>query len=115
MSEFVEYLNEVFEAFGPVSARRMFGGYGIYHEGLMFGLVAEDTLYLKADGVNAPRFERLGLGKFEYLKAGRVMHIAYYRAPAEVMEDRDQAALWARGAYEAALRAKRPGANKIPR
>lgn len=107
MSEFVDYLNEVFERFGPVTARRMFGGYGIYRDGLMFALVADDTLYLKADGVNSPMFERLGLGKFEYLKAGKVMHIAYYQAPAEVMEDREQAAMWARGAYEAALRAHR--------
>ena len=105
MSEFIEYLNEVFEFFGPVAARKMFGGYGIYRDGLMFGLVQDDTLYLKADAENAPHFEKLGLGKFEYLKAGKVMNIAYYQAPAEVMEDREQAAVWARRSFEAALRA----------
>jgi DNA transformation protein len=71
----------------------------------MFGLVADDTLYLKADAENAPHFEKLGLGKFEYMKGGKVMKIAYYQAPAEVMEDREQAAAWARRSLEAALRA----------
>lgn len=41
MNEFVEYLKEVFREFGPVSARRMFGGHGIFFDGLMIGLVAD--------------------------------------------------------------------------
>lgn len=105
MSEFVEYLHEVFERFGPITARRMFGGYGIYHNGLMFALVSDDTLYLKADAENASHFEKAGLGKFEYAKDGKIMRISYYLAPAEILEDRDEAALWARRSYEAALRA----------
>lgn len=105
MSEFVEYLNEMFEFFGPVNARKMFGGYGLYHDGLMFGLVTDDMLYLKADVENAHQFEKLGLGKFEYMKGNKVMKISYYQAPAEVMEDREQAAMWARSSFDAALRA----------
>ena len=49
MSEYVEYLKEVFSEFGSVEPRRMFGGYGIFHKGLMFALVADNALYLKAD------------------------------------------------------------------
>ena len=63
MNEFVDYLHEVFELFGPIRARKMFSGYGIYHNGLMFGLVAGDTLYLKADAENANHFEKEGLGR----------------------------------------------------
>ncbi len=58
MSEFVDYLKEVFEQFGQIRARKMFGGYGIYHDGVMFGLVADDTLYLKADENTAPYFKQ---------------------------------------------------------
>ena len=108
MNEFIEYLHEVFELFGPITARRMFGGYGIYHEGLMFGLVSNDTLYLKADAGNAGHFDKEGLGKFEYQKGGKVMKIAYYQAPAEILEDREQAAEWACRSYAAALRAQKP-------
>ena len=108
MSEYVEYLKEVFEQFGSVTIRKMFGGYGIYHNGLMFALVSDDMLYLKADEVNAGDFEKLGLGQFEYSKSGRTVKLSYYRAPDEIMEDREEAAVWARRSYEAALRARSP-------
>ena len=106
MNEFVDYLHEVFELFGPIRARKMFSGYGIYHDGLMFGLVAADTLYLKADAKNANHFEKEGLGKFQYRNGERVVKMSYYRAPAGIMEDREEAATWARRSFEAALRSQ---------
>ncbi|RST55605.1 TfoX/Sxy family protein [Variovorax sp. MHTC-1] len=104
MSEFVRSLHEVFERFGRIEARRMFGGHGIYHEGRMFGLVARDTLYLKTDPQSAAHFDRLRLPAFEYTRQGKTMQMSYREAPAEVFDDRDEAALWARRAWEAALR-----------
>jgi DNA transformation protein len=107
MSEYVEYLKEVFEEFGTVTIRKMFGGYGIYYKGLMFALVSDDMLYLKADGENSEYFRKAGLGQFEYDKNGRVVKMSYYQAPDEIMEDREEAAVWARRSYEAALRAQK--------
>lgn len=104
MSEYVAYLQEVFERFGAVSARRMFGGYGLYHEGRMFGLVVDDTLYLKADAESVGEFEACGLGPFEYVREGKAVRLSYYRAPDDMLEDRELAALWARRAFAAALR-----------
>lgn len=106
-SEFVDYLSEVFESFGPISARRMFGGYGIYHDGLMFGLVAYDVLYLKADAETAQRFEDEGLAKFEYVKQGKPMRLSYYSAPEIIFDDPDEARAWASLAFEAALRSRK--------
>ncbi|HQT27200.1 MAG TPA: TfoX/Sxy family protein [Burkholderiales bacterium] len=107
MNEFAEYLHEVFSWFGPISVRRMFGGYGLFREGLMFGLVSDDTLYLKADEENAGRFEKLGLGQFGYRRRDRLVTLSYYMAPAEILEDSEQAAIWARSAFEAACRSRR--------
>jgi DNA transformation protein and related proteins len=104
MSEYVEFLHEVFERFGPITARKMFGGYGLYHNGLMFALVADDTLYMKADAEIVGFFEKAGSGPFEYDKNGKVMKMSYYLAPDEIMENHEQAAVWARRSYEAALR-----------
>ncbi|GGY01550.1 hypothetical protein GCM10007160_31840 [Litchfieldella qijiaojingensis] len=115
MSEYTDNLRDVFEWFGPITVRRMFGGYGIYHEGLMFALVSDETLYLKADEANVGDFEREGLGPFEYNKGGKVVRIAYYQAPEELFEDHELAAAWARRSFEAALRAqagKRKSARK---
>ena len=107
MYEFVDYLHEVFELFGPIRARKMFSGYCIYHNGLMFGLVAGDTLYLKADAENANHIEKEGLGRFEYRDGERVVNMFYCRAPAGIMEDQEEAAIWARRSFEAALRSQR--------
>ena len=113
MSQFAEYLHEVFERIGPIRIRKMFGGYGVYREGLMFGLVADDTLYLKADATNARYFEELGLGPFEYRNHGKTIRMSYYQAPDGIMDDREQAAIWARRSVAAALRARAP--RKISR
>lgn len=104
MSEYIEYLREVFEDFGPITARKMFGGYGIYHDGLMFGLVADDTLYLKVDAENLVWFEEEGLEPFMYEKNGRSVKMPYHLAPDDIMDDRELAAVWARRSFEAALR-----------
>ena len=44
---FIELLVDTLSGLGPVSVRRMFGGAGVYADGVMFGLVADDTLYLR--------------------------------------------------------------------
>jgi len=106
MSEFVEYLEAVFEQFGHIHSRRIFGGYGIYHDGVMFALVADNTLYLKGDATTAEYFEAKGLGQFEYDKGEKIVKITYYQAPEEVFDDPEAAAHWAGLAYEVALRAK---------
>ncbi|AMK78761.1 MULTISPECIES: TfoX/Sxy family protein [Methylomonas] len=106
MSEFIAYLPEVFELFGTIQIRKMFGGYGVYHDGLMFALVADETLYLKADAENAKFFEEQGLAQFAYQREGKMAKMSYYQAPAEFMEDREQAELWARRSYDAARRAQ---------
>lgn len=106
MSEFADYLKELFADLGPISVRKMFGGYGVYHDGLMFGLVDDDTLYLKADELSAAYFESKGLPRFEYQKGAKIVKMSYYLAPEEILENPEEALIWARRAYDAALRAK---------
>ena len=107
MTEFVDYLREAFREFGPVTSRRMFGGHGIFFDGLMIGLVADDTLYLKADAKTAPVFIDHGLSQFEYKKGDKMVGMSYYLAPEETLEDPSEMRTWAERAYEAALRSKK--------
>ena len=107
VNEFVEHLNEVFRLFGAIHSRHMFGGYGIYHQGLMFGLVANDTLYLKTHAVSAPQFSEAGCVPFEYTKNGTTMRMSYASAPIEIFDDPEMARDWASLAYAAALRSKK--------
>ena len=108
MSGFTDHLNEVFGAFGPITTRRMFGGHGVWHQGLMIGLVAGGTLYLKVDEETREQFEARGLGPFEYARKGKTVALSYYRAPEEMLESPGDAVEWARLAYAAALRGVRP-------
>lgn len=105
MSEFVEYLHEVFVEFGPIRSRKMFGGHGIYHHDLMFGLVADDELFLKTDKDNVAMFEELNLEPFEFETKDKVIKMSYYRAPEEIYDDPEVARDWANSAFDAALRA----------
>ena len=112
MSEFVDSLHEVFAQFGAISTKRMFGGYGIYHDSLMFGLVADDVLYLKADEKSSVEFVQRGLSPFEYAKGGKIITMSYYAAPEEVFDAPEQAREWATLAFDAALRAKKTQVRK---
>lgn len=102
--EFVASLADVFARFGVIQVKAMFGGQGVYHDGLMFALVADDVLYLKADAQSAGAFTSRGLEAFAYEKGGRRVRMSYYAAPEEVFDDPDAAREWAARAYGAALR-----------
>ena len=106
MSDFINFLHEVFSDFGSINSRKMFGGYGIYHDGLMFGLVADDTLYLKANETTKQQFIDNDLSPFEYEKGNKKVQMSYYLAPEEIYDDPDEAVYWARLAYQAALNSK---------
>jgi DNA transformation protein len=112
-SEFVEHVLETMRRFGPVEAKSMFGGWGLYHQGLFFALIAEDALYLKTDDENRADFEAHGLEPFVYsMKDGDKLTMSYRQAPEEALESPDVMAEWARRGYAAALRA---AAKKKPR
>jgi len=110
MSEraFVDHLLELLEPFGPVTAKRMFGGYGIFRDGLMFGLVADSVLYFKVDDHNRADFAARELPPFTYLKNNKRVAMSYYQAPAETLDDTEIMIQWAASAYAAAQRAQKP-------
>ena len=101
--EFVCYVVDVMQSIGPVRAKGMFGGHGIFLENLMFALVADGVLYLKADKEIIPEFEGKGLEAFTYGKPGKEFKMSYYQAPGEALEDVEEMNLWANKAYGAAL------------
>ena len=81
-------IRELFRDFGPVSVRRMFGGVGIFAEGLMIALVARDELYLKADAETVASFERESQRPFRYAtKNGEHVLASYWRMPDRLYDD----------------------------
>lgn len=103
--EFTSYVVELMQSIGPVRARGMFGGHGIFLEGLMFGLVADSVLYFKVDKETEKEFKARGLEAFTYNKKGKEFKMSYYQAPEEALEDGQEMNVWANKAYCTALKA----------
>lgn len=116
--DYAQHCLELLHTLGACNARRMFGGYGIYLDGLMFGLIAYERLYLKVDGRSEPQWQAAGGEPFVYDGKGKPVKMSYYTPPAEALESPELMRPWARLALEAALRARaaqpaRPARKKV--
>jgi DNA transformation protein and related proteins len=102
---------------GHVVVRRMFGGGGVFIDGLMIGLIADDQLYLKVDDALRPRFEAAGLVPFTYSKkTGNPVVMNFWQAPDSVLDDPDELRDWGAAALAAARRVhKRATRRSEPR
>jgi DNA transformation protein and related proteins len=103
----VEFVKEQLAAFGTITARAMFGGWCVYCDGVVFGLIANDTLYLKADTVNRPDFEAACLPAFRPFDDQPTV-MSYYLAPPEIFEHAAVRTRWVGGAIEAGRRGVKP-------
>jgi|DewCreStandDraft_4_1066084.scaffolds.fasta_scaffold367069_1 DNA transformation protein len=110
---FRDHVADLLSGFGPVAIRPMFGGAGVYREGVMFALIAYDTLYFKVDDATRGDYERAGLGPFTYEGNDAPVTMSYFQAPPEAMEDGELLIGCARKAFAAALRAR--AAKRRPR
>ena len=101
--EFRAWVLEILGGLSQVTGRSMFGGFGLYRDGLFFALIDGDTLYFKVDDSNRQDFEAAGTGPFRPYGDDRAMQ--YYEVPPEVLEDPDQLRTWAERAVDVARRA----------
>jgi DNA transformation protein and related proteins len=106
-----EFIRELFAPFGPVVVRRMFGGAGLFREGLMFGLEFDGALFLRVDADSIPDFEREGSRPFVYTRAkspGKVgrASTSYWRLPERLYDDPEELAVWAERAFAITQRKK---------
>ena len=106
--EFVDYVIDQLAGWGQVSARRMFGGAGLYRDGAMFGLIADDVVYLKVDDSNRENFTGAGSSAFNpYPEKGNKYVMSYYEIPADVLEDKELLGEWAECALAVAKNKKK--------
>jgi len=112
VSEFVATVCERLAPLGAVSARAMFGGWGLYVDGHFCAIVHRDVLYLKADALSRIEFEAKGSQPFKPFP-DKPMVMSYYEAPAEFFENHQEMRAWGRKALEAALRnRKKPSGRR---
>ena len=112
--DYCDHLIDLLAPWDVVSVRRMFGGYGVYRQGLIFGLVIEDVLYFKADEMNRPDYEAQGCEPFTYEAKGKRISIMYWQVPECALEEPEMLGEWAEKSYQASIRAqqKKPAKKK---
>lgn len=100
---------DLFSGLGPVTIKRMFGGKGVYHDGVIVALEVDGEILLKADAVSAPEFAAAGSRQWVYSgHSGRKpTAMPYWSIPESAVDDPDSMAEWGRKAYEASLRARK--------
>jgi DNA transformation protein len=101
---FLEYVVESLSKYANVKARAMFGGYGLYSDGIMFALVAYDELYFKGDEFNKIFYEEQGSETFKYDAKGKVISMSYYKAISEIYDDEELMKKWLQSGLGASKR-----------
>jgi DNA transformation protein len=98
-----EYVADQLAGVGDVVLKRMFGGVGLYFDGRMFGLIDDDTTYLRVDDATRPEFVKREMPPFHPMRRDpKKVSLNYYQLPAEVLEDSDELVVWAKRAIQAA-------------
>lgn len=112
-AEYRTFVEELFEQTFPIRIRPMFGGAGIYADDVMFGLIADERVYLKADDATRGEFAAEGCGPFIYVAPdGKEMPMGYFALPERLYDEPDEIKAWAMKAVDAALRAKKSKSAK---
>src|SRR4029079_18740145 len=102
---FAEFLREQLSPLGRVSMRRMFGKTGVFCDGVMFGMVSDNTLYVRVDDHNRAIFKEAEASPpLNYAKKGETIDLAFWRVPERLIDEPDELVLWARAALAAARR-----------
>jgi DNA transformation protein len=102
---FAEFLREQLALLGPITMRRMFGKTGVFCDGLMLGMVRDNTLYLRVDEDNRAAFKEAEcFPPLNYEKKGSAIDLSFWRAPERLFDEPDELAAWARLALAAARR-----------
>jgi DNA transformation protein len=100
-----EFLREQLEPLGRITVRRMFGKTGVFCDGVMFGMVTENTLYFRVDDENRVTFkEAERLPPLNYEKKGRTIDLSFWRVPERLFDEPDELVTWAQAALAAARR-----------
>jgi DNA transformation protein len=114
-----EGLGELFEPFGAISVRRMFGGHAVYSDGLCFALQIGGEVYIKSDDLNEAAFSQAGSEPFVYSVKGKgeagaskPVKVGFWRLVASAYDDPEELKRWTELGLSAARRAAAAKAGK---
>jgi DNA transformation protein and related proteins len=113
---FAEFLREQLAPLGRLTMRRMFGKTGVFCDGVMFGMVRENTLYFRVDDHNRATFkEAQSFPPLNYEKKGSTIDLSFWRVPERLFDEPDDLVTWAQAALAAARRVATKRQRTAPR
>jgi DNA transformation protein len=107
-NDYLQYVLEQLADLSDVTSRRMFGAFGLYRDGVFFGLISDDTLYFKVGDATRDDYESRGMGRFKPYRDRPGLSMSYYEVPADVLEDVEALVAWAKRAVTVAAQAPKP-------
>ncbi|WP_045836791.1 TfoX/Sxy family protein [Hyphomicrobium sp. 99] len=111
--EILQILKDALERAGSVSGRRMFGGVGVYFDGIFFAIIDDGVIYLKTSEATRPVFEAEHSRAFSYMtKNGSAALHSYWRLPERLLDDADELTEWASASVAAAKHAASQAGRK---
>jgi DNA transformation protein len=102
-AQFLAYVLEQLAGVGSLRSNRMFGGVGLYSDGLFFGLIDDDTLFFKTDDSNIEPYRARRMPRFMPFPDRPEAVLGYHQVPADVIEDAETLVEWARRSIAVAL------------
>jgi DNA transformation protein len=112
--DYLQWVLEQLSGAGRISSRRMFGGVGLYRDGVFFAIISGDTLYFKVDDATRCNYEKRGMSQFRPYLDRPLVSMNYYEVPADVLEDPDECVEWALRAVASAAVAKPKSPTRKP-
>ena len=106
-SDYLDYILDLLSICENITSRKMFGGYGIYRNGIIFAIIIDNELYFKVDESNIDEYKNLNSEPFTFNSKGKKISMSYWKLPEEVMEDEDLLLKFMDLSYEASIQKKK--------
>ena len=114
-TDYRDYVLDLLQPHGPISARPLFGGYGIYYESLIIGIIVDSQLYFKVNDETRSDYEAYGSLPFVYDGKSKTVTMSYMTVPESILEKRDELSQWIEKAHQVSLQSAKSKKNKSNR
>lgn len=106
---FYEYLrDDVFSFVPDITSKPMFGGWGFYKDGIIFGIVADGKIYFKVGELNKKDYIKKGSKPFTYpMKNGKTTTLSYWELPEDILENKNEIEDWINKSTKESLQKKK--------
>ncbi len=92
---FNDYIvNDVLKDIPGITSKSMFGGWSLYLDGVIFGMIIDGELYFKVSEESKKDFDNRGSRPFTYQGKHKAVTMSYWTLPEEILENKQELTRW---------------------